>query len=92
MFVFRYAQTINSSYLDVLSNFWLYFLGYFVYSLIILFFFVLPFDVQTMFTQETKLSFKGVDEKISKLIENEPLVFSINVSLEFGIRLKFNTA
>lgn len=36
--------------------------------------------MQVMFTDDVKAAFRGVDEEVFKLVENEPLVFALHVS------------
>jgi ABC-type multidrug transport system fused ATPase/permease subunit len=81
MFVYRYAQTVEHRLAYVLSNFWYFFFGYLLYSLFMLVVFLLPLNSQVIFTQESRNAFRE-DQKIYKLISNEPLVFSLNVSAQ----------
>lgn len=84
MFVFRYVQTTESRYADLLSNFWLYFLGYVLFYVFVYVAILLPMNCQTMFPAEIKAAFREVDPKVYALIENEPLVYGLNVSFESG--------
>jgi hypothetical protein len=63
-----------------MDNLWLYFLGFFLFLLIAFVTFLVPIDMQIMYTKEVKAAFKGVDSKLYDLVKDEPLIFGINVS------------
>jgi hypothetical protein len=90
MFAYRYCQTTGSRYIYLFNNVWFYSLGYFVVVLLIFVFVVMPLNMQMMFTQESGAAFRD-DPKIFKLLENEPLVFVMDVSFfSLNKRIRFD--
>jgi hypothetical protein len=79
MFAYRYCQTTGSRYIHLFNNVRLYSLGYFAYISLIAAFVLVPLRIVEMPTSEAKLAFRE-DPTISKLIEQEPLVFAFDVS------------
>ena len=79
MFAYRYCQTTGSRYIYLFNNVWFYSLGYFVVVLLIFVSIAVPLNMQIMFTQDAKAAFRD-DPKIFKLLENESLVFVMDVS------------
>jgi hypothetical protein len=80
LFVFRYAQTTESRYLRLLENMRYYFIGYLLCTFVFGSSFALSLGSHMSFTEEARIAFRE-DAKITELIQNEPIVFAINVSV-----------